>query len=554
MRNTIGIGNYVKQNTEAVGMTISEELRNKVVAACIPTGNNDSPNRERIKDLSGNGNDFILSNFEFTDSQGYGKYPWNFSGFFTDDLESGRDVDSKYEIVLRPGKSFWNSTKKVYPSTLIEVSGLVESGILSVSCIRSSEDTSISRISISTNGRHRLPASYINENVKDSFGFRNNSSYMVKIRIIPEYEGAICLDYNILSNGKLGTIACVNPFLDIIKRSQKFTIISFIVPFKNFPSHGAFYSYIRNINDNYLLRIDINQSFNKPFILAQRHNYETSMHDSSLVLGDLSSGYTAQNTYASLENIEDNCYYSVAGTINANFITRMESSNCAWYGTIIANDCLTEDEILQLVQYYDLDKSIKPIIYYDIDKQQLSDGELDKLIDYSLNDNDAKVTGVILPNEDFPGEVVFGNGKYATLNKELNLLDSTLVLDREYRNVGQFTPIISNSESNYDTNTPFLMEHFSNNEVWSYGKHTNVSINTNRAVTYLSKFKYHNSNYVLNIEAGTYTGGSGLCIGGKVNEQTAGDMFFHKLLLYPYSMHVDLLKRQLKKLKIKNNF
>ncbi len=179
---------------------------------------------------------------------------------------------------------------------------------------------------------------------------------------------------------------------------------------------------------------------------------------------------------------------------------------------------------------------------------------MDKLIDYSLNNNDAKVIGVTLPNKDFPGEVVFGRGKYAVLNKELNLLDSTLVLDREYRNTDQFTPVISNSESDYSTDTPFLMEHFSTNRVWSYGRHTNAAINTNRAVTYLSRFIYHNSNYYININVGNSTGGSGLCIGGKVNDQINGDMFFHKLLLYPYSMHVDLLKRQLKKLKIENNF
>lgn len=59
---------------------------------------------------------------------------------------------------------------------------------------------------------------------------------------------------------------------------------------------------------------------------------------------------------------------------------------------------------------------------------------------------------------------------------------------------------------------------------------------------------------MLNIQASTFTGGSRLCIGGKVDGQTAGDMFFHKLLLYPYSMHVDLLKIQLKKLKVKSNF
>jgi hypothetical protein len=31
---------------------------------------------------------------------------------------------------------------------------------------------------------------------------------------------------------------------------------------------------------------------------------------------------------------------------------------------------------------------------------------------------------------------------------------------------------------------------------------------------------------VLNIQASTFTGGSRLCIGGKVDGQTAGDMFF----------------------------
>lgn len=234
MKNIIGIGNYIKSSNDTGGIVISQQLRDKVLAACIPTGNNDSPDRERVK-----------------------------------------------------------------------------------------------------------------------YGFHNGSNSTVKIKIIPEYEGAVVLNTNVLLNSKVGTITSEKKFLDI---------------------------------------------------------------------------------------------------------------------------------------------------YYDIDKQRPSDGELDKLIDYSLNNNDAKVIGVTLPNKDFPGEVVFGRGKYAVLNKELNLLDSTLVLDREYRNTDQFTPVISN------------------------------------------------------INVGNSTGGSGLCIGGKVNDQINGDMFFHKLLLYPYSMHVDLLKRQLKKLKIENNF
>lgn len=550
MKNIIGIGNYIKSSNDTGGIVISQQLRDKVLAACIPTGNNDSPDRERVKDLSGNGNDFILSNFKFTDNQGYGSYPWNFSSFL--------NSNGTYEVTLGSLESTWSTiTNKEFPETLIEVSGLNGSGPLRYSYKGSTTDSSISHMNIYTNGRHRLPISYVNDAIKDSYGFRNDSNSTVKIKIIPEYEGAVVLNINVLLNSKVGTITSEKNFVDIIGDNKKFTIISFIVPMGKALRGGSFWSYVRNVSNSHLLRISkAKEIWFKPFILAQKHDYESApvSADYTLALGDKSDAYSAENTFTSLEDMREATYYSVSGWTTSARDSAAEASNCAWYGTIITKDCLTEDEIIQLVQYYNLDKNIKPIIYYDIDKQRPSDGELDKLIDYSLNNNDAKVIGVTLPNKDFPGEVVFGRGKYAVLNKELNLSDSTLVLDREYRNTDQFTPVISNSESDYSTDTPFLMEHFSTNKVWSYGRHTNAVINTNRAVTYLSRFIYHNSNYYINISPGNSTGGSGLCIGGKVNDQINGDMLFHKLLLYPYSMHVDLLKRQLKKLKIENNF
>lgn len=62
-----------------------------------------------------------------------------------------------------------------------------------------------------------------------------------------------------------------------------------------------------------------------------------------------------------------------------------------------------------------------------------------------------------------------------------------------------------------------------------------------------------------NIPAGDFNPGIGFLVKNiteekKVDGQTVGDMFFfHKLILYPYSIHADLLKIQLKKLKIKKN-
>lgn len=559
MKNIIGIGNYTKSSNDTGGIVISQQLRDKVLAACIPTGNNDSPDRERVRDLSGNGNDFILSSFKFSKDQGYGKYNIIFD-------------HGDYNLIVSPSRftGYYTKRELVIEDNPINNQVLFEVNInnLSAGDIVKFPDVKLRVLSI--NGSF----SFYNQTVTDTgeyyfkgpevtatysivkeFAFFKIGSY--KIEIIPQYEGAIVLNTNVFLNSKVGTITSEKNFVDIIGDNKKFTIISFIVPMGKPVNGQAFWSYVRNSSNSHLLRIGkVDEIWFKPFILAQEYDYESAPVSANyiLVLGDRSDGFRAENTFASLEDIRGASYYCVSGWVDGKRNPAGENNSCAWYGTIITKDCLTEDEIIQLIQYYNLDKSIKPIIYYDIDKQQPSDGELDKLVDYSLNNNDAKVIGVTLPNKDFPGEVVFGRGKYAVLNKELNLLDSTLVLDREYRNTDQFTPVISNSESDYSTNTPFLMENFSIDEVWSYGQHTRVAINTNRAVTYLSRFRYHNSNYYININVGSFGGGSGLCIGGKVNNQINGDMFFHKLLLYPYSMHVDLLKRQLKKLKIENNF
>lgn len=559
MKNIIGIGNYTKSSNDTGGIVISQQLRDKVLAACIPTGNNDSPDRERVRDLSGNGNDFILSSFKFSKDQGYGKYNIIFDR-------------SDYNLIVWPSRftGYYTKRELVIEDNPINNQILFEVNIhnLSAGDIVKFPDVKLRVLSI--NGSF----SFYNQTVTDTgeYYFKGpevTATYSIvkefalfkigsyKIEIIPQYEGAIVLNTNVFLNSKVGTITSEKNFVDIIGDNKKFTIISFIVPMDKPVSGQAFWSYVRNSSNSHLLRVGkVDEIWFKPFILAQEYDYESAPVSANhiLVLGDRSDSLRAENTFASLEDIRGASYYCVSGWVDGKRNPAGENNSCAWYGTIITKDCLTEDEIIQLIQYYNLDKIIKPIIYYDIDKQQPSDGELDKLVDYSLNNNDAKVIGVTLPNKDFPGEVVFGRGKYAVLNKELNLLDSTLVLDREYRNTDQFTPVISNSESDYSTNTPFLMENFSIDEVWSYGQRTRVAINTNRAVTYLSRFRYHNSYYYININVGSFGGGSGLCIGGKVNNQINGDMFFHKLLLYPYSMHVDLLKGQLKKLKIENNF
>lgn len=109
------------------------------------------------------------------------------------------------------------------------------------------------------------------------------------------------------------------------------------------------------------------------------------------ILGD-KADYTASassNTYLSSK-------FSVVGCIGNDSI--VETSQVAWYWTIIANKVLTTDQINQVIAYFNLDRTLKPDILCNTIKQGITNENHaefgDKLIDFSGNGRDIQLNNI----------------------------------------------------------------------------------------------------------------------------------------------------------------
>lgn len=92
--------------------------------------------------------------------------------------------------------------------------------------------------------------------------------------------------------------------------------------------------------------------------------------------------------------IDAESHFSVEGYLSdsGNII---ETSQVAWYWTIIANKVLTTDQINQVIAYFNLDRTLKPDIRCNIERQGITNDNHadfnDKLIDYSGNGRDIQM-------------------------------------------------------------------------------------------------------------------------------------------------------------------
>lgn len=110
------------------------------------------------------------------------------------------------------------------------------------------------------------------------------------------------------------------------------------------------------------------------------------------ILGD-KADYTASAS----SNINLSSKFSVVGCIS-NDDSIVETSQVAWYWTIIANKVLTTDQINQVIAYFNLDRTLKPDILCDVKKQGITNDNHaefgDKLIDFSGNGRDIQLNNI----------------------------------------------------------------------------------------------------------------------------------------------------------------
>lgn len=138
------------------------------------------------------------------------------------------------------------------------------------------------------------------------------------------------------------------------------------------------------------------------------------------ILGD-KADYTASassNAYLSSK-------FSVVGCISNDSI--VETSQVAWYWTIIANKVLTTDQINQVIAYFNLDRTLKPDILCNTIKQGITNENHaefgDKLIDFSGNGRDIQLNNIAWDGDSgigkysYPGWKLTANkaGKYRNI-------------------------------------------------------------------------------------------------------------------------------------------
>lgn len=154
---------------------------------------NEDEDRATIANITGNGNDLVLSNFGFAEGSGYGLYAYNFNSFKPrDNVVKPTDIKKDSFRMIGIGD---NSNVLVLSNTSnsaawkIRITGMKEGD----SCIAGNANKSGNYIKIIKDGIHTFQKQYAATSIN---GIWYNSSQEVDVLVeqIPEYEGYLVTD------------------------------------------------------------------------------------------------------------------------------------------------------------------------------------------------------------------------------------------------------------------------------------------------------------------------------------------------------------------------
>lgn len=144
--------------------------------------------------------------------------------------------------------------------------------------------------------------------------------------------------------------------------------------------------------------------------------YKDNIQGSTINVINNILGDKADYTASASSNTNLSSKFSVVGCISNDSI--VETSQVAWYWTIIANKVLTTDQINQVIAYFNLDRTLKPDILCNTIKQGITNENHaefgDRLIDFSGNGRDIQLNNIAWKGDS-------GIGKY-----EVDFLDSSI--------------------------------------------------------------------------------------------------------------------------------
>lgn len=154
---------------------------------------NEDEDRATITNITGNGNDLILSNFGFAEGSGYGLYAYNFNSFdLRDNVVKPTDVKKDSFRIIGTGNSgnvLVLSNTSNSAAWKIRITGMKEGD----SCIVGNANKSGDYIKIIKDGIYTFQKQYAATSIN---GIWYNSSQEVDVLVeqIPEYEGYLVTD------------------------------------------------------------------------------------------------------------------------------------------------------------------------------------------------------------------------------------------------------------------------------------------------------------------------------------------------------------------------
>jgi hypothetical protein len=389
--------------------------------------NNDS-DRAIVKNLVDPDNPFVISNAAYEGMSGYNGYPVVFGANKTWANESNGYVTSitsntiHITNVLNAGLALLYSYVKYngnlqnikeIPPFKIEIKGLEGRSKFIYKYLATSDATKETNLYLE-NGTHELPKSFLPtealiNNAVVGFSISpieegvTNFLSNITIKVLPEYEGAFVTDGidDLITSTKTVQEMGITDEVTVVSMIHQIDKPSNFITTNNIRTSGSV------VGRNIISLTD------KTGIYGW---YKDNIQGSTINVINNILGDKADYTASASSNTNLSSKFSVVGYISNDSI--VETSQVAWYWTIIANKVLTTDQINQVIAYFNLDRTLKPDILCDVKKQGITNDNHaefgDKLIDFSGNGRDIQLNNIAWKGDS-------GIGKY-----EVDFLDSSI--------------------------------------------------------------------------------------------------------------------------------
>ena len=390
----------------------------RVVTSAYGKSNNDA-DRSIVKNLVDPDNPFVISNAAFKLNSGFGEYKEDFT---TWSKVAGTSIitDSKYVLtdekaITNGGYFLWNRLAK--DSFKVKISNIPNGGWMSYR-YKVTEDTQVSSLFIREDGIYTLPATIADSDVDF---FISTASAPAKdwvgltITQIPSFEGAFFTDGidDLITSTKTVQEMGITDEVTVVSMIHQIDKPSNFITTNNIRTSGSV------VGRNAISLTD------KTGIYGW---YKDNIQGSTINVINNILGDKADYTASASSNTNLSSKFSVVGYISNDSI--IETSQVAWYWTIIANKVLTTDQINQVIAYFNLDRTLKPDILCNTIKQGITNENHaefgDRLIDFSGNGRDIQLNNIAWKGDS-------GIGKYEVDFASLNYNNTTSVFTATYK-------------------------------------------------------------------------------------------------------------------------